>query len=1405
MNDIQNLNCELLQEGVLNAELSIDDEMIETNLINPELLIENDHRNTTNKDAVNQHPIKAIINLTDILHQNNSDIETLQLDVIELNTLTSSLQTNVAEHHANIQQIKAKESVFETNFNQIDNDIKNVQNKLSSLDESVQTNTGKITLLDDSVDEIQVDISQIEYDLQGLNDELSSIKSDLSDTDNKLDAAIIDITNTNNRITAVEEDVVDLEDYINDEFIKSNNQKTKTNEDAPIVVDNKGKLWVNTQTIVPTYSDLPMDKKVGTVAMVLQDGEEIDCPVTELYEGQHFPQITIKESGSFDYLEGVEPTDEIYALIGEASIEILNEFGEPFLLLSYETHENDKDNFVMVAYTPKEIIINLDGLEITLPAGWCNIDPDTFIPTSISYDDIPVVHQENVVVESIDEKTNYLYPFLSLGTEIVNPKGEYIKKDDGWVVFDRNGIIVKTYNNLPQDVKTGTTARVLDSIVEKTQFELTELIEGNRYSIAIKEEIDFSYLSGHEIDETIDIYMGDIRLELNSMFGTPFLVLENSDYRTQHSYSAVPFSFEMEGLLINVPAGWNLINPDYTFQAVNYNEIPGILQNDVIVTGLGESYEYLLPCLTLFEEKKLLKGIYGFNGKSWERQRDFVEINEQTLTDENKRQIRKNIGIETIYYEDLENRPTIPTNNDFTLSGLSEKSYNSLTDQPTIPTNNDFTLSGLSEKSYNSLTDQPTVPINNDFTLLGLGEKDFASLTNKPNSLIGYGILDGVDTETTQFVGGQKFFTEDTHFQGNLYAYKNIYQSGSLYETHVEQVKVRNSLIFTRLDALSGLGINEFTGIQAIKYDGINDGQLVFDVNGVARVGDVGDTQPLATREEVPTNTGIARWNSSNSKFVTEIPDTAPTVDSTKLVTSGGVYNVLNNYVPYTDSTADLKLGTHNLFAKNLGANSTSGNTRLNVVGDNTTDRLPITFFPTDQEKSQIISLQGKGNTRLWISNNEIYGKELQLGVDDSGNGYLSVGYGNSFRIKTGSSDRLEVKSDGKVYINGMLILQIETGSERPDKTTIGEYVGQLYLYDEDKIGKLYYLSEIYSNPETGLDEYKWRVIDCFTTNATTGHNSFISNNENNTATGDYSLAVNSYTSASGNHSLAINSYTSASGTNSFACGFSTKASGNSQFVCGQDNAENTDALLIVGDGDTLEKHNALEVEIGRVKINGILELNGDEFGGDLTAAGISYDNTTSGLSETNVQTVIDALKVITSNLDSNKVNRQSVTTKANDIKVTGFYTLPITTSTGVPDTNHSWFLMHQHSSATSAMQVACAYGVANDINSLMYYLRVRFDTSWGDWIRIGDMPTGTGILTLNANDWVNNSQIVSLALDTNKRNVIDIEPSSRREWATMGVFAEAETSTDITFTCTTPPTNDLYFRVVSTGCSYAN
>ena len=135
--------------------------------------------------------------------------------------------------------------------------------------------------------------------------------------------------------------------------------------------------------------------------------------------------------------------------------------------------------------------------------------------------------------------------------------------------------------------------------------------------------------------------------------------------------------------------------------------------------------------------------------------------------------------------------------------------------------------------------------------------------------------------------------SSNAEINGALTVKGDIIQQGSSYETHAEKLYTKNNLIFTRDGAVSALTDNEITGIQAKLYNGTNDGQLVFSKDGVARVGDVGDLQPLATREENPTNGAVAVWDSTDKRFKTKPFDTTPTAGSTNPVTSGGVKSAL--------------------------------------------------------------------------------------------------------------------------------------------------------------------------------------------------------------------------------------------------------------------------------------------------------------------------------------------------------------------------------------------------------------------------------------------------------------------------------------------------------------------------------
>lgn len=132
-----------------------------------------------------------------------------------------------------------------------------------------------------------------------------------------------------------------------------------------------------------------------------------------------------------------------------------------------------------------------------------------------------------------------------------------------------------------------------------------------------------------------------------------------------------------------------------------------------------------------------------------------------------------------------------------------------------------------------------------------------------------------VDFTSDQTISGKKTFSNTivgnsgAIISGDLTVSGNIYQEGETYETHSQKVYSTNDYIYLREGAKSALTDNKYTGLEFINYDGTNNGRLVVDNKGIARVGDVGDEQPLATREETPLTNGYAQWDETNSRFKT--------------------------------------------------------------------------------------------------------------------------------------------------------------------------------------------------------------------------------------------------------------------------------------------------------------------------------------------------------------------------------------------------------------------------------------------------------------------------------------------------------------------------------------------------------
>lgn len=94
-------------------------------------------------------------------------------------------------------------------------------------------------------------------------------------------------------------------------------------------------------------------------------------------------------------------------------------------------------------------------------------------------------------------------------------------------------------------------------------------------------------------------------------------------------------------------------------------------------------------------------------------------------------------------------------------------------------------------------------------------------------------------------------FSTPQTVNGTLTVNGNIVQNGEAYETHAEKVFTKQNEINLRDGAVGGMTQEEFAGLVALLYNGIVSGRLGFKADGTAYVGDVGDEQPLLTRDDV--------------------------------------------------------------------------------------------------------------------------------------------------------------------------------------------------------------------------------------------------------------------------------------------------------------------------------------------------------------------------------------------------------------------------------------------------------------------------------------------------------------------------------------------------------------------------
>lgn len=179
-------------------------------------------------------------------------------------------------------------------------------------------------------------------------------------------------------------------------------------------------------------------------------------------------------------------------------------------------------------------------------------------------------------------------------------------------------------------------------------------------------------------------------------------------------------------------------------------------------------------------------------------------------------------------------------------------------------------------------------------------------------------------------------------FIGKIVANCDIIQNGAAYETHAEQLFTKNDYIVMRDGALGGLQPGEFSGFRINRYDSVHDGHLVMDSSGIARVGDVGDEQPLTTRDEAAdmTDGAIVTWDTANVKIKAAASNVGDDTHPVKI--AGGVPTAVSK--SFIQGIGKIQYGE-----------TSGGNTSQTVIFDEPFTSRPYVFLTADNSNSGLI------------------------------------------------------------------------------------------------------------------------------------------------------------------------------------------------------------------------------------------------------------------------------------------------------------------------------------------------------------------------------------------------------------------------------------------------------------------
>lgn len=203
-----------------------------------------------------------------------------------------------------------------------------------------------------------------------------------------------------------------------------------------------------------------------------------------------------------------------------------------------------------------------------------------------------------------------------------------------------------------------------------------------------------------------------------------------------------------------------------------------------------------------------------------------------------------------------------------------------------------------SKSTFDSL-DKTAIPIGTEIQVAGeLGQSDFDTDTNAK--------LNDVANKLDK-TGGT--------ISGSLTITQDLIVNGTTSTVETQNLKVADKLIYVAKD--NTIALISPAGLITPKYDGTNNGGIVYDSTGTAYVGDItldsdgnvdvsnSDLQPIATRNTTITDGNIVKWDDTKKTLV----DSGKSIDDLSTATNlkNGTADVL---IQTTDTNHSFKVMT---------------------------------------------------------------------------------------------------------------------------------------------------------------------------------------------------------------------------------------------------------------------------------------------------------------------------------------------------------------------------------------------------------------------------------------------------------------------------------------------------------------